>query len=333
MKVFFLIQRFNKPSSRYRVLQYLPFLKAAGFETEVEEVSGRWLSRVPALRRAGKAPVVFIQKKLFHALELRMLRAGGARLVYDFDDAIMLRHASATGADSASRRRRFARTARACRAVFAGNRFLEQKAREFNDSVIYLPTTIDTDKLRSKSEWNSRETVTLGWLGSPGTLVYLEKILPALEEVVRRFPQVRLKIICSHFPDSAKIEILRKVWKEEDEEADLRSLDIGLAPLAQDAWSEGKCGLKLLQYLACGLPSVASPGGAQKEIIQDGVNGYLANGEKEWVEKLSILIKDVEKRKTFGIEGRRTVEKKYSLKWGAAIMSKVLGEIEKSGKR
>lgn len=324
MKVFFLIQRFNKPSSRYRVLQYLPSLKAAGFETEVEEVSGRWLSRVPTLRRAGRSHVVFIQKKLFHALELRMLRAGGARLVYDFDDAIMLRHASASGADSASRRRRFARTVRSCRAVLAGNRFLEQKARELNDGVVFLPTTVDTDKLRSKSEWNSRETVTLGWLGSPGTLVYLEKILPALEEVARRFPQVRLKVVCSRFPESAKIEILRKIWKEEDEEADLRSLDIGLAPLAQDEWSEGKCGLKLLQYLACGLPSVASPGGAQKEIIQDGVNGYLASSEKEWVEKISILVRDGVKRKEFGLQGRRTVEQRYSLRWGAEKITEVI---------
>lgn len=324
MKVFFLIQRFEKPSSRYRVLQYLPTLREMGIEPEVAAVSDGVWSRISTLKKAQAAPIVFIQKKLFHNWELRLLRARGARLIYDFDDAIMLRHKPNPGEESATRRRQFEAIARASERVLAGNRFLEQKARELHANAVWLPTTVDTEKIRIKPQKNENGGLTLGWLGSAGTLVYLESILPVLEEMARRHPKLRLKVVSSVFPKGNRLPIECKNWNLEEEVIDLHSFDIGLAPLARDPWCEGKCGLKLLQYMACGVPSVASPGGAQKEIVADGKNGFLASTPQEWSEKISILIQDIEKRKTLGLAGRQTVEQTYSLKKGAQQLVQVI---------
>lgn len=324
MKVFFLIQRFDKPSSRYRVLQYLPYLRAAGIDAQVAAVSGRWWGRWGALQKARRFPVIFIQKKLFLSLELRWLQSKGAKLIYDFDDAIMLRHKPHPGSASPTRERQFRAMVERSQLVVAGNRFLEKKAGEWAQEVVLLPTTIDTEKYAVKKDWGGDKTITLGWMGSPSTLVYLEQIMPALAEVSKRYPRVRLKVVSSVFPKEYKLETLRKIWKEEEEEKDLHSFDIGLAPLADDLWCEGKCGLKLLQYMACGVPTVSSPGGAQKEIIEDGVNGFLADSQEEWVAKLSQLVENTEKRKEFGLLGRQTVEQKYSLRGGAFTLVEVV---------
>ena len=186
--------------------------------------------------------------------------------------------------------------------VIAGNSFLEQQAKEKKASkVVHLPTTIDHHRYSVKPNWNGKETVTLGWLGSPSTLKYLERILPALREVARQHPHVQLKVVSSVFPQENQLNVVQKRWSEEDEEKDLHSFDIGLAPLDEDPWCEGKCGLKLLQYMACGLPSVSSPFGGQKEIVQDGVNGYLAKDPKGWIEKVTHLITHPDERIRLGL--------------------------------
>jgi len=328
MKTFFLIERLDKPSSRYRVLQFLPALKDAGIVPEVVEVSGKSWERWSTLIRARNGAVVFIQKKLFHSFELRFLKSHGAKLIYDFDDAIMFRHKPIPGSRSWTRSRDFISMMRHSDAVIAGNRFLEQKAKEMCAKVFYLPTSIDTHHFSVKKVFNGRGSITLGWIGSPSTLPYLEGVLPAIIKVAEMFPEVELKVVSSIFPKGNGVKIIKKVWQVGEEERDLHSFDIGLAPLKNDPWCEGKCGLKLLQYMVCGIASVSSPYGGQKEIIQDGKNGYLAHDLDSWVEKLSQLISDPKKRIDFGIQARKTVEDKFSLTEACLTFLKVFDELK-----
>lgn len=328
MKICFLIQRFDKPSSRYRVLQYLPAIEKAGFQVEVLEVSGKWWQRLFTLKKAQQFPLVFVQKKLFHSLELRLFKAKGAKLIYDFDDAIMFRHQPVPGSYSATRHRQFIAMIRSSHAVLAGNRFLEQKAKPYGSKVVYLPTTVDVTQYRLKSANPEKEKVTLGWLGSPSTLIYLEQILPALVDLSREFPQIQLKVVSSVFPKEEKLNIIKKQWSKEEEEKDLLSFDIGLAPLNDDLWCEGKCGLKLLQYMACAIPSVASPFGGQRDMIIDGENGFSARNLEEWKQKLARLIKEPQLRAKLGQKGRQSVEEKFSLQKGGEQLIQVLNELK-----
>lgn len=327
MKICFLIQRFDKPSSRYRVLQFLPRLHSVGIETEVLEVSGKWWQRLAILKKAQSFPVVFVQKKLFHLFELKVLKSKGAKLIYDFDDAIMFRHKPVPGSYSWTRHREFVAMMRASDKVLAGNHYLEKKAKEYASDVFYMPTVVDLEDHSLKKSWNGNDQVTLGWLGSASTLVYLEQILPSLEELAQKYPQLQLKVVSSIFPKKAKIKMLCKQWSAEEEQADLHSFDIGLAPLQSDPWCEGKCGLKLLQYMACGLPTVSSPYGGQRDIVQDGMNGYLAQNSQEWQQKVAFLIEEPNKREAMGRKARESVEKAYSLDQISQKLIQVFNEL------
>ena len=120
----------------------------------------------------------------------------------------------------------------------------------------------------------------------------------------------------------------KKRWNEKDEVADIQSFDIGLMPLMDDPWLHGKCGLKILQCLAVGVPIICSPAGINREIVEDGVHGFWANTQEEWVEKLEILINDPDLRKRMGIESRKRVIEYYSLKANAPRMLKIFQELK-----
>ena len=141
----------------------------------------------------------------------------------------------------------------------------------------------------------------------------LKKLIPVLTEIGKRFPFAQLKIVCNDFLDVPNMKVIKKEWSEEDEVADLQSFDIGLGPLTDDVWTRGKCGLKLVQYLAVGVPAVCSPVGANKEIVTNEEVGFWADGQREWVEKLSMLIENPGLRTQMGKKGVERIEKKYSL--------------------
>jgi glycosyltransferase involved in cell wall biosynthesis len=157
------------------------------------------------------------------------------------------------------------------------------------------------------------ECVTLGWLGSSSTIRYLELIRGALESLSGMFPGIRLKIVSDSFLSFNNIPVENKMWNSEDEISDLHSFDVGLMPLTDDVWTRGKCGFKLLQYMAAGIPVVCSPVGMNRDIVQDGVQGYWAETQDEWIEKLSLLIRDPLLRKKMADEGRKQVDANYSL--------------------
>jgi glycosyltransferase involved in cell wall biosynthesis len=162
------------------------------------------------------------------------------------------------------------------------------------------------------------------------TLKYLKQISPALVQLSKRFPDLKLKIVADEFFEIHGLEVEKKEWSLTEEIKDLHSFDIGLMPLSDDAWTRGKCGFKLLQCMAVGLPVVCSPVGMNREIVTDGVEGFWASSQKEWVDKIGTLVQDGSLRETMGSKGRKKVEKTYSLSINAELMSSILGEVCRS---
>jgi glycosyltransferase involved in cell wall biosynthesis len=153
--------------------------------------------------------------------------------------------------------------------------------------------------------------VTLGWIGSHSTVSYLHLLDNVLPQLAARY-RIVVKVVGGHYSLSG-LEVSNHPWKLQNELTDLHSFDIGLMPMPDDQWTRSKCGFKLLQYMGVGVPSVASPVGVNRQIVEDGLNGFLANSEEAWIDKLSKLIEDIELRRAMGLRGRATVERQFSV--------------------
>ncbi len=301
MKALFLTHQLETPSTRYRVTHLLPRLRASGITCTTREIRSGVIDRLGMLRTAGKYDVVVVQKRLFPTLVLKALRARAKRLVFDFDDSV---HVGTKG-ESRTRMSRFAAMVKAADVTIAGNDYLRDAATVAGARrVEVLPTALDPSRYAMHEH---RDGIILAWIGGGGNVAYLESILSALPR------GLTLRVISNRFPASTTLEIEKRPWSEETETADLAGADIGLAPLPDDSWTRGKCGFKILQYMAAGLPVVASPVGVQARIVEPGRTGILASGSAEWTKAVNELTSDPLKRRRLGAAGREKVERQYSL--------------------
>ncbi len=325
MRIAFLIKRFGAPSSRYRVLQYIPHLEEMGHVCTVLRIPHRLYTRFIAFRKMSRFDLVVLQKKLLGPLEFRLLRCHSKSLIYDFDDAVMYRDSKHMNSYSWQRRQRFIRTVNNADWVIAGNRYLREEVPHSRVSII--PTPIDMKRYRAKIYHDEKKTVTLGWIGSKSTLAYLADLKGVLEEIGREFDDVQLKIVCDTFFDCRHLKVIKKLWKYEEEIEDLHSFDIGLMPLSDDPWSRGKCAFKLLQCMAVGVPVVASPVGMNCEIVHNHENGFLAHNEDEWLKWLKLFIQQADLRKRIGKNGRKFIKRDYSLSLHSQKMGNLFSKI------
>ena len=233
-------------------------------------------------------------------------------MIFDFDDAVFVAYVSPSNG-YLSYLKFPAKTKTICRLathVIAGNPYLADYARQTNDNVSIVPTTIDTDKYEVLPR-KENELPVIGWSGSFSTVQHLDSLAGALRRLARK-ENFRLLVIGTPVYKIDGVDVEALPWRSATEVSDLRQIDIGIMPLPDEAWSRGKCGLKALQYMALGIPTVCSPVGVNSEIIQDSVNGFLAGTEDEWVAKLTQLLNDSKLRARLGAAGRETVETKYS---------------------
>ena len=248
-------------------------------------------------------------------LEFYWIRRRSAKIIFDLDDAVMYRSSSSDRPHSFSRRCKFRWMVKGSDAVIVGNEFLKEEVLKVDrkKKVFLIPTPIDTSLYPEKKSISESPEVILGWIGTKGNLKYLRMLESVFENLAKRFPNLRLKIVSNDFYDSSFLPVIKKPWMLEDENQDLISFDIGLMPLQDDLWSKGKCGLKIIQYLSVGVPVVCSPVGINGDIVKDGRNGFWATSPQEWVDRLATLISNPALRLKMGREGIETVEKGYSL--------------------
>lgn len=321
-KIIFISKGEESASTRYRALNYFPYLKEAGWAPEHIEAEQNLFKRITLLKKARQADVVVILRKTFSGLYLRLLRSAAKYMIFDYDDAIFVR---SNGKSSRTRLNRFRRMARMCDQVWAGNSHLAQQAKRYNSRVTMLPTSIIPEKYSRESD-KPGETVDLVWIGSRSTKKYLLNILPALANIEDKVIKFRLKIIANFTVQASNFDVVPIAWSEEKEVSELASSHIGIAPMPDDPWTRGKCGLKVLQYMAAGLPTVASSTGVHMDLIEPGVTGFLADSTERWQEALVRLANDTKLRKKMGQRGNKRVIEHFSTTATFARMKATLPE-------
>jgi glycosyltransferase involved in cell wall biosynthesis len=249
---------------------------------------------------------VFLHKKTLNPFDAYYLKKYAKKIIYDFDDAVMFDDKQPERPHH-KRQTSFRRTVTLADLVIAGNIYLAEQAGRFNPNVEILPTGLDTKVYNTIAKKASDGKIRLVWIGSRPTMPHLRQIAPALEEIGSHFDNVVLRIISNEFFDLRNISVEKLLWSLETEAAELAGSDIGLAPLADNNFTRGKCGFKILQYQAAGLPVVASPVGVNAELVRDGVNGYHATTVADWVEKLSALVTNKQLRTPMGQAARQAV--------------------------
>jgi glycosyltransferase involved in cell wall biosynthesis len=294
----------------YRIGQYFPYYREKGFE--VLHVTSR--TAFPALIQGlRQADVVYVQRLLPDPLKRYLLRSFAKRVVFDFDDAIMY----GIRGKSRKRRIRFRRMVELSNAVFCGNNFLLSEAKRYKtENVSYVPTVVDTADYPIK-EHLPAQPFELGWIGTTSTSRYLHDIAPVLTKEVQS--GVAFKVVADKAPD-LRFTCLFEKWSGDREKQMLLGFDAGVMPARDDIWSRGKCGLKLIQYFATGLPAISHPYGVSSEIIEDGENGFLRKDEEGWREAIELLRGDLDLRRTMGSKARKTAEERYCLRvWGPRV--------------
>lgn len=338
------------PSSRYRALQYIPFLERAGFDCTIQSLHtdsyidslfggrsipatyhvGRALRRFSAILGSRRYDAVFIQKEIFPYLPAaaeRILELFGCKIIYDIDDAIYLFY---SGSGNPLVRfflgRKIPAVIRAGDAVLCGNSHLRDYAAQYNPRALLFPTVVDPSLYAGTAGSGGSEEPVIGWIGSPETSFFLKGLRRVLKDLAGSLP-FRLRVIGDTGFSLSGLEVETLPWSEESEAGHLAGCDIGIMPLPDSPVARGKCGLKLLQYMASGLPAVSSPAGGAVEIIEDGVSGFLAHDDGEWVGYLSRLLGEPSLRARIGEAGRRRVEQRYSLGLWAPRMAAVIEQV------
>lgn len=344
-------------SSRLRMIQYAETLRAQGIEPSLNPFfNQRYLEKLylgratlgPALtayahrlgqlRRAGQADLIWLEKEALPWLPWgieRVLLPEAVPVVVDYDDAVFHRYDLHR---SASVRRllgsKLDKLMASASLVMAGNRYLADRAQMAGSlRVEIVPTVVDLTAYSQRPEPLSAVCLKIGWIGTPST--WSEYMAPILSMLLQSAEAAGARLIAVGAGRAAKMHPLLDnfPWTENSEVARIHAMDIGIMPLTDTPWARGKCGYKLIQYMACGIPVIASPVGVNAEIVEHGVNGFLATTETEWKEALQTLLSDPTLRRQMGQEGRRKIERNYSLQvWGPRV-AQMLRQIADEGRR
>jgi glycosyltransferase involved in cell wall biosynthesis len=331
----------ESPSQRFRFEQYLDALRDQGWGIRVISFwsSAGWrilykkgkgfhrllhatagiVRMVRLIFRAVGSDYVFIHRGAVPlgppVVEWIIARVMKKKVIFDFDDAIWM-PSSATESSWLRWIKCYWKVDKMIRwshGVSAGNEFLRQHALAFNRNSRYVPTTVDTERSHIPSRSAMRgQTITVGWTGTHSTLAHLEALEPLLVRAIRELP-IRLLVIANEKPRFAFTGLEVRVWSKEAELSDLREIDIGLMPLPNDGWSQGKCGLKLIQYMALAIPALASPIGVNPQILEHGRSGFLCSTENEWFEGIQRLTLDADLRGRMGEAGRKRIVDHFSV--------------------
>jgi glycosyltransferase involved in cell wall biosynthesis len=321
-RIVYLVPALDHVCVRHRVDVFIPTLEEQGWHVEKWVIPRGFLRRARLFWRVRGADVVVVIRKLFRPGQMRVLRWCARRLVFDFDDALVYRDSRRRQQFSRLRSRWFGRMMRAADRAIAGNDYLARLAARFGGHADVIPTCVDDRRLTPAGAHQGGGKVIIGWIGSRSTLMYLESLKPVFEEIGNRYgASVALKVVCDAFPAPIGVEGIQKPWSLSDELEDLRSFDIGIMPLPDDPWTRGKCGFKILQYMAVGIPTIASPVGVNTTMIYDGETGFLPRDHDDWVRVLGMMIENVTFRESMGLLARNSLRGRYAVgDWSARYL-------------
>jgi glycosyltransferase involved in cell wall biosynthesis len=333
-------------STRQRFVQAEPFLKQAGIEIAIAplfdntyldrlfngqkqsmgNIAGAYAKRIAKLFSARDYDFIWVHCELFPYLPSfmeRLVSISGKPVIYDYDDAIFHQYDQHNNPlIQAILSNKLAPLMRRANLAFCGNAYLRAYADRYCKHTEIIPTTVDITLYQPRSAASS-SPLTIGWIGSPSTWRYCAQMADVLSTFAKKENSRVLIIGAQHAADSA-LPFEFRDWAEEREIADIQEMDIGIMPIPDEPWARGKCGYKLIQYMACGIPVIASPVGVNSEIVEHGVNGFLASTPEEWRAAITQLANDADLRKRMGEAGRARVEAHYSIQQFGPRMAELI---------
>lgn len=324
---------------RMRAFSYLPLLERAGFECRVITVipgflyafavrTGRFRNAIlypyqsimmvvkalHVIAIASQYDSIYIRGVYFPLRLERVLSRANPHLIFDLVDAVYLRKTLSMNLANRIKVTFYdqsvllPRMLAAVRAVNLTTPYLQEYVQQYCPNIWVTPGPIQSHKCKAYLP-KELDNVVIGWMGAPSTAKYLYELTEVFMELQRRY-KVKIKVIGAGqaYRPPKGLSIIKQDWDLEREIDQLYSFDVGIMPLPDTPWERGKGGYKLLNYMSVGLPVVTSPVGINKELIQDGVNGFFATNQDEWIEKLHLLIEDFELRKELGMQGWKIVQ-------------------------
>lgn len=332
-------------SSRLRFEQFVPELLNFGIDVEISVLlrdeyldrlyagkgksSGQVLSdyyqRLIVLMSARRYDLLWIEKELFPELPYWfewLLVKCGVRYIVDYDDAVFHNYDLSANTWRRLLSNKIDCVMRNSSLVVCGNAYLAERAKNSGaNKVEIIPTVIDLNRYSVFLKHPS-DPLVIGWIGTAATVKYLDIVIPALRLLSKEFP-IQLRVIGASF-EASGLSVDCRPWSEKDEVQQIQEFDVGIMPLLDSPWERGKCGYKLIQYMACGVPVVASPTGVNAEIVEHDGTGYLAVETIAWLDSLRSLAANSNLRRKFGLRGRALVEERYCLQVAAPRLASLL---------
>lgn len=341
----------RSPGQRFRFEQFMEHLQHEGFEITYSYLLNKlddkifyqkgqyllkiliglkgFLIRLRDWMRAGRYDIILVYREA-HFIGTtffeRRFAHSKAKLVFDFDDAIWLNDTSEANSNLKwlKNPEKIGKIISISDLVIAGNHYLADYAKIFNQDVMVIPTSIDTNYHKPMPR-SRKGPICIGWTGSMTTIKHFQDAVPWLKRLKEDYADaITFKVIVDAPMKWPELGIKSTPWSKETEIKELNSIDIGIMPLPDDQWSQGKCAFKGIQYMALEIPAVMSPVGVNNDIIIEDENGYLAGDENEWVEKISALIESEGLRTRIGKAGRKTIVDHYSVEVQKTVLSEAL---------
>lgn len=341
------------PSSRIRIYPYLPYLRKAGFKCDVHpffddgyinalfmgkpknipSILNSYFHRLFVALKSKRYDLVWMQYELLpwlpYWVENIFLR-GKTKLIIDYDDAVFHRYdRHRLSLIRGALGNKIDRLMHSAEVVIAGNDYLAARAYQAGSKQVeIIPSVVDMKRYQKKAQGECEdEIVRVGWIGSPTTAKFLLIIENAIKTTLKN--KSKFIVIGAKLPVVfERCSVESWTWSLEAEIDLIHKLDIGVMPLVDTPFERGKCGYKLIQYMACGLPVVASPVGINQKIVRHGENGFLAGNEREWIEAITTLQNNPLLRKEMGSKGREMVEERYALQVTAPTIVNILNQIK-----
>jgi glycosyltransferase involved in cell wall biosynthesis len=333
------------PSQRFRFEQYFSALQKKGITVTVKPflsneiwdilylpgrfprkalaIIGGLFKRFFLLFTLKKYDFIFIHREatpigpaFFEYFAARWLKK---KIIYDFDDAIWIPNYSEANSFF-SFLKGYSNVKHICKWVYkisCGNEYLCDYARQFNKNVVYNPTTIDTENYHNKVKNQDTDNFVIGWTGSHSTIRYIEEVIPVLSELEEKYT-FQFMVISDLKPTYNLKSLVYHKWNKHSEIEDLLKFNIGIMPLKDDKWANGKCGFKALQYMALGIPALVSPVGVNTRIVDDKINGFICTSPEDWKNAIEAIMKDKSLNKEIAKNTRIKIENHYSVKSNTA---------------
>lgn len=326
-----LVESKDHVCARYRLHPFHDVFHDRGVSLEMVPFPTSIFGRFQLGWRLG-GNLLVVQRKLLPTWQTKWLKLRSKAVIFDFDDAVFLRDSyHPKGFHDKRRLRRFKEMVRTADRVIAGNRYLAEEASKWCNpaKVTVIPTCIDLNRypLPKRSPESLDQHFRIVWIGSSSTLQGIEEKSALWQSIGQEIPGAKFRIICDRFPRFPGIEVEEIRWSSDSEATRLAEANVGVSWIPDDPWSRGKCGLKVLQYMAAGLPVVANPVGVHLEMILPGVNGFLPKNEQEWVEAIRWIQSHPKEATEMGRKGRELAEKEYSVRAGAKAWSALLDSL------